>query len=336
LTYRKKLIEVALPLDAINSQCARENNNRYRNLSTLHQWWSRKPLAACRAVLFASLVDDPSNDVPEEEAKVERDRLFGILEELVKQENASDEYVLAKARAEIMRSTRGDTPPVLDPFCGGGSIPLEAQRLGLEGYGSDLNPVAVLLSKAIVEIPSRFAELPPVNPEVRKGIGHAEGWRGAQGLAEDVRYYGNWMRDEAEKRIGHLYPKGPNGKDVIAWIWARTIRCPNPACGAQMPLTSKYWLSKKRGKKAWVEPVVQREEKRVRFMIKSGEGVPPDPPKVGRGASFRCLVCDQIAGDEHVKAEGMAGRMGQQLMAFVIVEGKQRQYLSPEKQDPPL
>jgi putative DNA methylase len=328
LTYRKKLIEVALPLDTINKEAAREKSIRHGHPSTLHLWWARRPLAACRAVLFASLVDDPSNDLPEEEAKVERDRLFDILEDLVKWENSNDENVLGRARKEILRSTGGNPPPVLDPFCGGGSIPLEAQRLGLEAHGSDLNPVAVLITKALIEIPPKFAGQPPVNPESRKGIGHAEGWRGAQGLAEDVRYYGKWMRDEAEKRIGHLYPKGPNGETVIAWLWARTVRCPNPACGAMMPLARTFWLSKKRGMKAWVEPVVDREKKEVHFKVENGDGVPPDPPKVGRGAKFRCLVCEQISEDDHIKAEGKAGRMGQQLMA-VVAEGRRGRIYVP-------
>jgi putative DNA methylase len=428
MTYRKKLIEVALPLDAINKESAREKSIRHGHPSTLHLWWARRPLAACRAVLFASLVDDPSNDLPEEEAKVERDRLFGILEELVKWENSNDDRVLERARAEIRRSCkppvppdtrdidvifeeafnatggnfsafgsfnevadlanarldeyrrtgrwRGtlrelraclyfeqrrwrhkghdpegedleairalyDTirgrwdevepklPPVLDPFCGGGSIPLEAQRLGLEAHGSDLNPVAVLITKALIEIPPKFAGLPPVNPEARGKIGNEGNWRGAKGLAEDVRYYGKWMRDEAEKRIGHLYPKGPNGETVIAWLWARTVRCPNPACGATMPLVSSFWLSKKQGKKAWVEPVVDREKKEVSFSVRKGDGMPPDPPKLGRGAKFRCLVCDQISEDAHIKAEGKAGRMGQQLMAVVAEAQRGREYVAP-------
>ena len=329
MTYRKKLIEVALPLDAINKESAREKSIRHGHPSTLHLWWARRPLAACRAVLFASLVDDPSNDLPEEEAKVERDRLFGILEELVKWENSNDEGVLGRARAEIMRSTGGNPPPVLDPFCGGGSIPLEAQRLGLEAHGSDLNPVAVLITKALIEIPPKFAGNPPVNPESRDKIGNEGNWRGAQGLAADVRYYGKWMRDEAEKRIGHLYPKGPDGETVIAWLWARTVRCPNPACGAAMPLVSSFWLSKKANKKAWVEPIVDRERKEVRFEVKKGEGVPPDPPKIGRGAKFRCLVCDQASEEGHIKAEGKAGGMGQQLIAVVAEARRGREYLDP-------
>jgi putative DNA methylase len=165
LTYRKKLIEVALQLDEINAQSAREKSIRHGHPSTLHHWWARRPLAACRAVLFASLVDDPSNDLPEDEAQAERERLFDIIRDLVKWENSSDEAVLGKAREEILRSTGGEPPPVLDPFCGGGSIPLEAQRLGLEAHGSDLNPVAVMITKALIELPPRFAGDPPVNPE---------------------------------------------------------------------------------------------------------------------------------------------------------------------------
>lgn len=334
MTYRKKLIEVALPLDAINKESAREKSIRHGHPSTLHLWWARRPLAACRAVLFASLVDDPSNDLPEDEALAERERLFDIIRELVKWENSSDERVLGMARKEILRSTGCNPPPVLDPFCGGGSIPLEAQRLGLEAHGSDLNPVAVMITKALIEIPPKFAGEPPVNPESRE-TADLSSWRGAQGLAEDVRHYGRWMRDEAEKRIGHLYPKGPNGETVIAWLWARTVRCPNPACGATMPLVRSFWLSKKPNKQAWVEPVVVGGDAThngrlgIRFVVKDNQkdGAPPDPPKLGRGAKFRCLVCDQISDDAHIKAEGKAGRMGQQLMAVVAEGQRGRKYL---------
>ena len=261
-TFRKKLIEVALPLEAINKEAAREKSIRHGHPSTLHLWWARRPLAACRAALFASLVDDPSSHperFPTEEAqKTERQRLFRIIEELVKWENSNNEQVLRQARAEILKSTSGNAPPVLDPFCGGGSIPLEAQRLGLEAPASDLNPVAVLITKALIEIPPKFAGKPPVNPDSRKKLDHSKTWKGAQGLAEDVRYYGQWMRDEAEKRIGHLYPKiklpkeqGGGEATVIAWLWARTVKCPNPACGAQMPLIRSFWLSTKPGQKDW-------------------------------------------------------------------------------------
>lgn len=202
MTYRKKLIEVALPLDAINRAAMHEKSvPRHGHPATMHLWWARRPLATCRAVLFASLVDDPSNDLPEEEAAKERERLFRIIEELVKWENTNNEVVLKAAREEILRSTKGNPPPLLDPFCGGGSIPLEAQRLGLEVYASDLNPVAVLITKALIEIPSKFFGKPPVNPDLKKGTGIAAAWKGASGLAADVRYYGKWMRDEALKRI---------------------------------------------------------------------------------------------------------------------------------------
>ena len=202
MTYRKKLIEVALPLVAINEASAREKSIRHGHPSTLHLWWSRKPLATCRAVLFASLVDDPSEhpeEFPtEQEQEQERQRLFRLIEELVKWENSNNENVLQQARTEIHKSTGGNSPPVLDPFAGGGSIPLEAQRLGLEAYASDLNPVAVLITKALVEIPPKFAGQPPVNPETRRSLMCGD-WSGARGLADDIRYYGKWMRDEAYK-----------------------------------------------------------------------------------------------------------------------------------------
>src|SRR5437016_10593236 len=202
MNYRKKLIEVALPLEAINREAAREKSIRHGHPSTLHLWWARRPLAACRAVLFAQLVDDPSSHpeqfLTEEAQERERQRLFRIIEELVKWENSTNEQVLERARAKIRRSCGGNPPPVLDPFCGGGSIPLEAQRLGLEAHASDLNPVAVLITKALIEIPPKFAGRPPVNPEARHrllspppGLGEGAGegaWPGATGLAEDVRY----------------------------------------------------------------------------------------------------------------------------------------------------
>src|SRR5579863_9752414 len=235
---KKKLIEVALPLEAINKESAREKSIRHGHPSTLHLWWARRPLAACRAVLFASLVDDPSslpNQFPTEaEQDKERQRLFRLIEKLVLWENSNNRAVLDAAHAEILKSTGGHPPPIYDPFCGGGSIPLEAQRLGLEAYASDLNPVAVLITKALIEIPPKFAGQPPVNPEAKDKFKTT--WPGAMGLAEDVRYYGAWMRDRARERIGHLYPpvKLKDGSDatVIAWLWARTVTCPNPACGA--------------------------------------------------------------------------------------------------------
>jgi putative DNA methylase len=333
-TYRKKLIEVALPLEAINRESAREKSIRHGHPSTLHLWWARRPLAACRAVLFSSIVDDPSSrpeEFPtEEDQEVERQRLFRIIEELVKWENTNNETVLDAARAEIMKATDGKPPPVLDPFCGGGSIPLEAQRLGLEAHASDLNPVAVLITKALIEIPPKFAGEPPVNPEAQEKLAHGATWAGAQGLAEDVRYYGKWMRDRAFERIGHLYPKAklPNGGEatVIAWLWARTVTCPNPACGARMPLASTFKLSTKKGKEWHVRPAFAGGE--VRFEVRQGRDA-PEAPKVGRGASFRCLVCGETASDDHIKAEGVDGSMGRELMAIVAEGDRKRIYLSP-------
>lgn len=335
---RKKLIEVALPLEAINKESAREKSIRHGHPSTLHLWWARRPLAACRAVLFASLVDDPSSHPEqfptEEDQDRERQRLFRIIEGLVKWENSNNETVLQAARAEILKSTNGNPPPVLDPFCGGGSIPLEAQRLGLKAYASDLNPVAVLITKALIEIPPKFAGRPPVNPESRKKLDHSKQWRGAQGLAEDVRHYGRWMRDEAEKHIGQLYPKvklpreqGGGEATVIAWLWARTVKCPNPACGAQMPLVRSFWLSTKSNKKAWVEPVVDGKRKTVRFETRTGNGKPQEGTVNRRGAT--CIVCGTPAPFDHIRAEGKAGRMEATLMAIVAEGSHGRSYVAP-------
>jgi putative DNA methylase len=332
---RKKLIEVSLPLEAINKESAREKSIRHGHPSTLHLWWARRPLAACRAVLFASLVDDPSahpDRFPTEEAQqAERLRLFGIIEELVKWENSNNEAVLAKARAEIRRSCDGDPPPVLDPFCGGGSIPLEAQRLGLTAYASDLNPVAVLITKALVEIPPKFASRSPVHPD--GGRMHlSDSWQGAQGLAEDIRYYGRWMRDEAEKRMGHLYhkvrlPKEQGGGEatVIAWLWARTVKCPIPACGAQTPLVRSFAPSTKKGNQPWVEPIVDVVAKTVRFEVRTGQGRPQEGTVSRRGA--RCIVCGSPVPFDHIRAEGKAGRMGARLMAIVAEGQRGRVYL---------
>jgi len=332
--YKKKLIEVALPLEAINKESAHEKSIRHGHPSTLHLWWSRKPLATCRAVLFASLVDDPSS-LPEQfpteaDQDKERQRLFRLIEKLVLWENSNNRAVLDEVHAEILKSTGGHPPPIYDPFCGGGSIPLEAQRLGLEAHGSDLNPVAVLITKALIEIPPKFAGQPPVNPAAKAKLTGKGMWTGARGLADDVRYYGQWMRDRAFERIGHLYPKVklPNGDEatVIAWLWARTVKCPNPACGAQMPLTSKFALSVKQGKKAWVEPVINHAARSVRFEVREGEGAPEGT--VNRKGA-RCLVCGTAVPLDHVRAEGRAGRMSAQLMAIVADGRRERFYLPP-------
>ncbi len=336
--YRKKLIEVALPLQAINYASAHEKEIKVGKPTSVHLWWSRKPLATCRAVLFASLVEDPSarpEEFPTEEAQErERQRLFRIIEQLVKWENSNNHTVLTAAKAEIMRCTGNSPPPLLDPFCGGGSIPLEAQRLGLEAHGRDLNPVAVLITKALIEIPPRFAGHSPVNPEARRRL--LGEWKGARGLAEDVRYYGHLMRDEAQKRTGHVYPKvrlpieqGGGEAMVIAWLWARTVKCPNPACGAQMPLTSKWWLSTKKRKEVWVEPVIDRSGSppTVSFEVRQG-GKPSIDGTVNRRGAV-CTVCSTPVPFSYIRDEGKAGRMGEQLMAVVAEGNRGRVYLSP-------
>ncbi len=408
---RRKLIEVSLPLDAINKASAREKSIRHGHPSTLHLWWARRPLAAARAVIFAQMVDDPSgyvdvllsdpkkNRAAEREltkclaehaakqalanddaivepepnlaeviAEIERDRLFAILEELVLWENTTNEAVLKKARAEIWQSwrracadsadhpqakelfDRNKLPGFHDPFAGGGALPLEAQRLGLESYASDLNPVAVLINKAMIEIPPKFAGKPPVNPDSRRDENlFAQEWEGAQGLAEDVRYYGQWMRDEAEKRIGYLYPKvevtaemvtaRPDLKPyagrkltVIAWLWARTVKSPNPAFAeVDVPLASTFMLSTKAGKEAYVEPVI--ENGGYRFRVKVGK--PRDlvaaktGTKLSRGANFQCLMSGTPMAQGHIRGEFKSKRAGERLMAIVAEGDRGRVYLSP-------
>ena len=371
-----KLIEVALPLDDINRAAAYEKMPGIGpHPRGIHLWWARRPLAAARAVLFAQLVDDPSGRPElfpaEAEQDRERERLFGILRNLVLWENTMNEEVLDAARAEIRESWRracadnADHPRAVelfdpevlpafhDPFAGGGAIPLEAQRLGLKAHASDLNPVAVLINKAMIEIPPRFARRPPVNPEARarKSVAGRE-WRGAAGLAEDVRYYGKWMRDEADRRIGHLYPKAlitpqmvearPDleryqGREltVIAWLWARTVPSPNPAFPhVQVPLVSTFMLSTKKGKEAYVEPLLEGD--RYRFEVRVGE--PADlsaakaGTKLGRGANFRCLVSGSPMGSLHIRNAGQAGNMDARLMAVVAEGDRERVYLSPTQE----
>lgn len=377
----KKLIEVALPLDKINVAAAREKSIRHGHPSTLHLWWARRPLAAARAVIFAQMVNDPGYQqgggfkygVNKEKAAIERERLFKIIEDLVLWENTNNEEVLSRAREEIWRSWRetcalnkdhpqaaelfnpDKLPGFHDPFAGGGALPLEAQRLGLESYASDLNPVAVTINKAMIEIPPKFAGRAPVGPEIAVDKGSKKGatrdafedWSGAKGLAEDVRRYGAWMREEAEKRIGHLYPKievtaeivaeRPDLKPylgekltVIAWLWARTVHSPNPAFShAEVPLVSTFVLSSKTGKENYIKPVVHGDG--YRFSVKFGE-----PPKAasegtaaGKRGGFLCLLSGAPIDYKYIRAEGSAGRMGQRLMAIVAEGDRGRVYLAP-------
>lgn len=335
----KKLIEVALPLEAINAEAAREKSIRHGHPSTLHLWWARRPLAAARAVIWSSLVDDPSAHpelYPTEEAQnAERQRLFGILEKLVKWENSNDPEVLAAAKAEILRSTNNNPPALLDPFAGGGAIPLEAQRLGLEAHAHDLNPVAVMINKAMIEIPPRFAGQAPVNPDSRTRLDGATGWQGAQGLAADVQYYGEWMKREAFRRIGHLYPKvkvphelGGGEATVIAWIWARTVKCPNPACGCEMPLVKSFELSKKKGNPAWVKPIY--DETGLKFEVHR-DGKPNIDGTVSR-KGIVCAHCGAPVDFAFLRNESKSGRMFAKLMA-VVGEGKKgRIYITPDEE----
>ncbi|CAM6977144.1 TPA: DUF1156 domain-containing protein [Enterobacter kobei] len=379
----KKLIEVALPLDDINAAAAREKSIRHGHPSTLHLWWARRPLAAARAVIFAQMVNDPGYQqgdgfkygVNKQEAAQKREKLFNILRELVKWENTNNEAVLNQAREAIIESWReicalnkdhpdaaelfnpNKLPGFHDPFAGGGALPLEAQRLGLESHASDLNPVAVTINKAMIEIPPKFAGRAPVGPEPvtdkiskKKATKDAfEDWSGAKGLAEDVRRYGAWMRDEAEKRIGHLYPKvlvteamvaerpdlRPYLGDeltVIAWLWARTVKSPNPAFShVHIPLASTFILSSKVGKEAYVEPVVTGDS--YYFTVKVG--TPPESAKVGttagKRAAFICLMSGSPVDYKYIRSEGSAGRMEQRLMAIVAEGKKGRVYLSPSK-----
>ncbi|EIZ8956832.1 DUF1156 domain-containing protein [Cronobacter sakazakii] len=379
----KKLIEVALPLDDINAAAAREKSIRQGHPSTLHLWWARRPLAAARAVIFAQMVNDPGYQqgdgfkygVNKQEAAKKREKLFNILRELVKWENINNEAVLNQARAAIMESWREicalnkdhpdaaelfnpeKLPGFHDPFAGGGALPLEAQRLGLESHASDLNPVAVTINKAMIEIPPKFAGQAPVGPDPvadkiskKKATKDAfEDWSGAKGLAEDVRRYGAWMRDEAEKRIGHLYPKvlvteamvaerpdlRPYLGDeltVIAWLWARTVKSPNPAFShVDIPLASTFILSSKVGKEAYVEPVVTGDS--YYFTVKVG--TPPESAKggttAGKRAAFICLMSGSPVDYKYIRSEGSAGRMEQRLMAIVAAGKKGRVYLSPSE-----
>lgn len=328
----KKLIEVALPLEKINEASAREKSIRHGHPATLHLWWARRPLAAARAVIWASLVDDPSAHTElfptEEEQAIERERLFRILEDLVIWENSNNDLVLDKAKAEILKSNNNTLPVFLDPFAGGGAIPLEAQRLGLTAHAHDLNPVAVSINKAMIDIPARFSNRGPVNPDSRKLFGRENSYK-AQGIAEDVEYYGKWIRAEAYKRIGVSYPKmkvpsnqGSGEVPVIAWIWARNVTCPNPACGCTAPLIRSFALSKKKGKEAYIKPVINGDH--VEYQVEFGKNYPDGTVK---RTGARCIFCDQPIDFDYIRREAKSGRMGQEMVG-IIGEGERGRVFS--------
>jgi putative DNA methylase len=346
---RKKLIEVALPLPEINDASAYDKMPGIGpHPKGIHHWWARLPLPTARAVLFASVVDDPSAHPEKFKTEAaqerERERLFGILRRMMQKKLHEHPEVYAEAHAEMLKSCGGKLPPVFDPFAGGGSIPLEANRLGFEAHAGDLNPVAVLLNKCNLEIAPRWAGHPPVNPQARVEHTRGHNWRGTQGLAEDVRYYGGKIREQVQAKIGHLYPKaklpkeyGGGEANVIAWLWARTVASPNPAAkGVHVPLISTYWLSSATGNLAWLKPVVSKGTGTYRFEVMTGE--PPDRnavkagTKLGRGAKFKCLLTGEPMGDDHIKSESLAGRLGYRLLAIVAGRKGGRVYLPSNEQ----
>ena len=333
----KKLIEVALPLDAINAAAAREKNIRFGNPSTMHLWWARRPLAAARAVIWSSLVDDPSSHPDEyptpEDQNAERQRLFGILEDLVTWKNSNNGRVLDAAYTEVLKSMGGDLPALLDPFAGGGAIPLEAQRLGLEAFAADLNPVAVLINKASVEIPPIFAGNCAVNPD--DAHSRTEGsWEGTEGLVADIKYYGKWMQDEAYKRIGKHYPNMPKPRGLgggtytpIAWIWARTIACPNPACAKETALVRSFDLSRRKGQEAHIE--VDTHDGKMRFTVESGKS--RIGGTIGKSGGGTCIHCGSSIPFDYIRQKGQERALGSRMMAIVAEGDKGRVFLSPDE-----
>jgi len=349
MTYKKKLIEVALPLPEINDASAYDKMPGIGpHPKGIHHWWARLPLPTARAVLFASVVDDPSGHperFPTEESQnVERERLFDIVRRMMQKKLHDHPEVYAEARAEMLKHCNGKLPPLYDPFAGGGSIPLEANRLGFEAHAGDLNPVAVLLNKCNLELAPRWAGRPPVNPEDRKRFGGTDAWRGTHAVAADVRYYGRLIRDRARVKVGHLYPKarlpkeyGGGEANVIAWIWARTVASPNPAArGKHVPLVSTFSLSAKKGNEAWLEPIVDKASCSYRFEVCTGK--PKDTNSISQGTKegaggFRCLLTDAPIPFDYIRAEGQQGRLGTLMLAVVAEASRGRVYLraTPEQ-----
>lgn len=359
----KKLIEVALPLDDINTASSKEKSIRHGHPSTLHLWFARRPLAAARAILFAQMVNDPGYErslgrgVNKDKAKLERERLFNIIRDLVKWENTDNQEVLDRAREEIRKSWKetcdlnpgkpGYDPerlPVFhDPFAGGGSLPLEAQRLGFETYATDLNPVPVVLNKAMIEIPPRFKDRAPVGPiehAARQGR-FEERWTGARGLAEDLRRYGDWVWKRAVERLADRYPQitlpkrlGGGKGTVLTWLWCRTVASPNPAAGgAHVPLAKSFQLAAREGRETWVDIVVSKDRLSYEFALKEG-GSPKYSGTVG-GRGGTCILTDSPITLNYIRSEGLAGRIGHRLMAVVVDGPNGKAFISASEVEEP-
>lgn len=360
---QKKLIEVALPLDDINEAAGREKSIRFGHPSMMHLWWARRPLAAARAVIFSQMVNDPGGSrgygpgITKEQARIERERLFDIIRKLVQWDNTSNESVLAEAREAIWKSWRETCqlnkshpdssilfdpdrlPAFHDPFAGGGALPLEAQRLGLESHASDLNPVAVLINKATLEIPPKFAGNRPVGKPIPsdRQTKIVLDWSYAKGLAEDVRRYGNQLRNLALSKVGHLYPKaklppelGGGQATVIAWLWSRTVKCPNPACGVEMPLLSSFVLSSKKGKESFLIPSISKSGE-VSFDVSnkppSGYADPSKGFKRGMSGIFECICCKTVTSRNYTAEQANAVGLGSMATAVVCDTKAGRVYL---------
>lgn len=327
MAYKKKLIEVALPLQAINEACIKEKSIRHGHPSTLHNYWARRPLAAARAVIFSSLIDDPSNDrsLTDEQIVKRRNEIFSLLIDMIQWKNINNQNLLKKAKQMISESTGGNIPPFLDPFCGAGTIPLEAQRLGLESYGSDLNPLAVMISKATVELPHRVDKMPPINPIAKAQTDYTGTWMGATGLANDVRYYGKWVRDKSFNRISKFYPNGPKNEKVLAWIWTRVVNCPNPSCNAIVPLSRSFQLNKKKGN--FISLKVSPVGDELNFEIERSH----QQPIIGRGGKkgVSCLKCNSPVGLKYIRSEGSLNRIQNKMMAMITESKNGRQYYPP-------
>ncbi len=333
----KKLIEVALPLPEINDASAYDKMPGIGpHPKGIHHWWARLPLPTARAVLFASVVTDPSDDPAwkdksEEEQNAERERLFRIVRELMQKKLHTHPKVYAKARAEMLKHSGGQLPPVLDPFSGGGSIPLEAARLGFEAHAADLNPVAVILNKCNLELAPRWNSKPPVNPKARMEHTKATHWEGTRGLADDVRFYGKIIRQKAQEKIGHLYPKvklpkehGGGEANVIAWLWARTVKCPNPACGARMPMVRSFWLARNKSAMVHAKPELDLNSRTVVFQPTT-EDEPVKETTSGKGA--RCLFCENFIGKPELREIATADGVGTVPLAVVAEGRRSRIYL---------